>query len=207
MAKGHSVTKNPNLRTAFRVLWRVGYVAIIGLLGACLPFFNDFVALLGGVAFWPLTIGLVRVLATSICVCNEYMCLQVCVSMLHATNHSQSPCGASSTSLVFGRALRCKLFLLYALLSRLSQWWAPSKPLWPTPSVTMLGFNPCPSSDITLSSTDLGTPGSEFRGPNHTHLVGGGVPYLLFIPLGNDQRLLVKTACKQCPSICRRCCA
>lgn len=51
LAKGY-LPNSASMRIACRVMWRATYVAIIAVVGACLPFFNDFVALLGGIAFW-----------------------------------------------------------------------------------------------------------------------------------------------------------
>lgn len=52
MAKARHVSTSAGMRTTIRVLWRVVYVGAIAVVAACLPFFSDFVALLGGIAFW-----------------------------------------------------------------------------------------------------------------------------------------------------------
>ncbi|XP_019165684.1 PREDICTED: amino acid permease 6-like [Ipomoea nil] len=49
----------PKLRfSAFRLVWRSAYVVMITLISMLLPFFNDFVGLIGAAAFWPLTVYL-----------------------------------------------------------------------------------------------------------------------------------------------------
>ncbi|KAL6992807.1 hypothetical protein U1Q18_010923 [Sarracenia purpurea var. burkii] len=40
----------------FRLVWRTTFVAFTTVIAALLPFFNDFLGLLGAVAFWPLTV-------------------------------------------------------------------------------------------------------------------------------------------------------
>ncbi|XP_057802597.1 amino acid permease 6-like [Salvia miltiorrhiza] len=40
----------------FRVVWRSVYVVLTTLVAMLLPFFNDFVGLLGAMSFWPLTV-------------------------------------------------------------------------------------------------------------------------------------------------------
>nr|GMD90339.1 amino acid permease 6-like [Ipomoea batatas] len=44
--------------SAFRLVWRSAYVVVITLISMLLPFFNDFVGLIGAAAFWPLTVYL-----------------------------------------------------------------------------------------------------------------------------------------------------
>nr|GME07610.1 amino acid permease 6-like [Ipomoea batatas] len=44
--------------SAFRLVWRSAYVVVITLVSMLLPFFNDFVGLIGAAAFWPLTVYL-----------------------------------------------------------------------------------------------------------------------------------------------------
>ncbi|CAN0879468.1 Amino acid permease 6 [Linum grandiflorum] len=59
IAKEHPVSipfcgiYNVNL---FRLLWRSGYVAATVIVAMILPFFNDFMGLLGAASFWPLTV-------------------------------------------------------------------------------------------------------------------------------------------------------
>ena len=59
-----SVTKSAKLSNktaiAFRVIWRICYIATLGLLGGIAPFFSSIVGLVGGLSFWPLAVGLVR---------------------------------------------------------------------------------------------------------------------------------------------------
>ncbi|CAN0879462.1 Amino acid permease 6 [Linum grandiflorum] len=52
IAKEHPIY-NVNL---FRLLWRSGYVAATVIVAMILPFFNDFMGLLGAASFWPLTV-------------------------------------------------------------------------------------------------------------------------------------------------------
>jgi len=40
----------------FRLVWRSAYVAVVCVLAACLPFFNDIVGLIGAIGFWPATV-------------------------------------------------------------------------------------------------------------------------------------------------------
>ncbi|KAH6813459.1 amino acid permease 8 [Perilla frutescens var. frutescens] len=40
----------------FRLIWRSCYVVFVTLVAMLLPFFNDFVGLLGAMSFWPLTV-------------------------------------------------------------------------------------------------------------------------------------------------------
>jgi hypothetical protein len=40
----------------FRLAWRTLYVIVTAVLAMILPFFNDFLALLGAISFWPLTV-------------------------------------------------------------------------------------------------------------------------------------------------------
>ncbi|KHN02164.1 Amino acid permease 6 [Glycine soja] len=40
----------------FRVVWRTAYVIITAVVAMLLPFFNDFLALIGALSFWPLTV-------------------------------------------------------------------------------------------------------------------------------------------------------
>jgi hypothetical protein len=40
----------------FRLVWRTLYVIVTAVLAMILPFFNDFLALLGAISFWPLTV-------------------------------------------------------------------------------------------------------------------------------------------------------
>lgn len=40
----------------FRLIWRSIYVVVATTLATELPFFNDFLALIGAVSFWPLTV-------------------------------------------------------------------------------------------------------------------------------------------------------
>ncbi|KAK6945945.1 Amino acid transporter, transmembrane domain [Dillenia turbinata] len=42
----------------FHLVWRSAYVAVMSLVAIILPFFNDFVGLMGALAFWPLTVFL-----------------------------------------------------------------------------------------------------------------------------------------------------
>lgn len=42
--------------SAFRLVWRSVYVVFTTLVAMLLPFFNDFVGLLGALSFWPLTV-------------------------------------------------------------------------------------------------------------------------------------------------------
>ncbi|KAL3498391.1 hypothetical protein ACH5RR_041123 [Cinchona calisaya] len=42
--------------THFKIIWRTIYVILATLLAMSLPFFNDFVGLLGAASFWPLTV-------------------------------------------------------------------------------------------------------------------------------------------------------
>ncbi|GMP38630.1 hypothetical protein CsSME_00009800 [Camellia sinensis var. sinensis] len=46
-------TFNSNL---FRFVWRTAYVIFTTIIAMLLPFFNDFLGLLGASAFWPLTV-------------------------------------------------------------------------------------------------------------------------------------------------------
>ena len=74
-----------NAAVAFRVIWRVSYVAIIGLLGALMPFFNAFVGLVGGITFWPLAVGLVRIETPLGCLhCTLIYCTAYCHVELQA---------------------------------------------------------------------------------------------------------------------------
>ncbi|KAL3532928.1 hypothetical protein ACH5RR_006449 [Cinchona calisaya] len=42
--------------TLFRMIWRTIYVILTTLIAMMFPFFNDFVGLIGAIAFWPLTV-------------------------------------------------------------------------------------------------------------------------------------------------------
>nr|GME07611.1 amino acid permease 6-like [Ipomoea batatas] len=42
--------------SAFRLVWRSAYVVVTTFVSMLLPFFNDFVGLIGAAAFWPLTV-------------------------------------------------------------------------------------------------------------------------------------------------------
>lgn len=40
----------------FRLVWRTAYVILTAVVAMLLPFFNDFLGLIGAAAFWPLTV-------------------------------------------------------------------------------------------------------------------------------------------------------
>lgn len=40
----------------FRLIWRTIFVTIVTVLGMAMPFFNEMLALLGAMGYWPLTI-------------------------------------------------------------------------------------------------------------------------------------------------------
>jgi len=40
----------------FRLIWRTAYVIVATVLAMAMPFFNEFLALLGAVGFWPLIV-------------------------------------------------------------------------------------------------------------------------------------------------------
>ncbi|KAM7266301.1 hypothetical protein ACFE04_004198 [Oxalis oulophora] len=42
----------------FRLIWRTSYVIVTSVVAMILPFFNDFLGLIGAMAFWPLTVYL-----------------------------------------------------------------------------------------------------------------------------------------------------
>ena len=48
-----SLTCNINL---FRIIWRSMYVAVATVIAMAMPFFNEFLALLGAIGFWPLIV-------------------------------------------------------------------------------------------------------------------------------------------------------
>ncbi|EHA8591815.1 putative Amino acid permease 1 [Cocos nucifera] len=55
----HRVTSNGHLACSvnmFRLIWRTIFVVISTLLAILMPFFNDVLAFLGAVGFWPLTV-------------------------------------------------------------------------------------------------------------------------------------------------------
>lgn len=40
----------------FRLIWRTAYVIVTAVVAMIFPFFNDFLGLIGALAFWPLTV-------------------------------------------------------------------------------------------------------------------------------------------------------
>jgi len=40
----------------FRLVWRTAYVVVTAVAAMIFPFFNDFLGLIGALAFWPLTV-------------------------------------------------------------------------------------------------------------------------------------------------------
>ena len=40
----------------FRLIWRTAYVIIATVIAMAMPFFNEFLALLGAIGFWPLVV-------------------------------------------------------------------------------------------------------------------------------------------------------
>ncbi|TVU40291.1 hypothetical protein EJB05_13749, partial [Eragrostis curvula] len=51
LAGNHVIAVSP-----FRLAWRTAYVVLTTLVAMAFPFFNDFLGLIGAIAFWPLTV-------------------------------------------------------------------------------------------------------------------------------------------------------
>ncbi|DBB11858.1 TPA: hypothetical protein ACH3X3_006005 [Trebouxia sp. C0006] len=78
-----SIRGVPWLRlTAFRLIWRTLYVCLTTLVAMLLPFFNDVVALIGAIGFWPLTVFLPIELHIRQAEVPRWQCKWICLQAL-----------------------------------------------------------------------------------------------------------------------------